>query len=210
MHILIDSIYYYLSVCCQDLNKFTAVQLIHTLNLNVEQARETAALYGTVLAIADFSIISLEHLIRNYTPPPVEFEGEPEQTIYGHLLEVLREIPFDKYPRHLSDSSLDTHQTNIVRICLEYFTQTVKPKSPSPKPEFVRTVGEEEDGFIGPLPPTEVVPTGGNTENQLPQRRYVIMSVAVDTISVDGRLAAWQVKYTRVVKSSPLGKNINL
>jgi len=178
----------------QDLNKFTAVQLIHTLSLDVEEARSTAALYGTVLAIANYNILSLEALIRNYTPPPAEFEGEPEQTIYGHLLELLRDIPFEKYPMHLSNN-LDTHQTNIVRICLEYFTQTVKQKSPSPasKAEFVRTVGEEEDGFVGPMLPTEEVPVGGNTENQLPQRRYVIMAVSVDTVSVDGRLVAWQV-----------------
>jgi hypothetical protein len=37
-------------------------------------------------------------------------------------------------------------------------------------------VGEEETGFIGPLPPTETVPMGGNTTNQLPQRRYVLVS----------------------------------
>jgi hypothetical protein len=36
--------------------------------------------------------------------------------------------------------------------------------------------GEEETGFIGPLPPCETVPVGGNTTNQLPQRRYILVS----------------------------------
>jgi hypothetical protein len=47
----------------------------------------------------------------------------------------------------------------------------------------LQTVGEQE----------EVIPVGGNIENQMPQRRYVTVYVAVDTVSVEGRLVPWQI-----------------
>ena len=178
-----------------ELSRFIARQLVQTLSMDAGQANETSVLYTETLALAEFDVNSLGELITNFTPPQPEFEGEPAQTVYGYLLEALRDIPFEKYPRQLSDSNLDTHQTNIVRICLEYFSQAAKSKSPSPATvsSAPRAVGEEEEGFIGPLPSTEVIPVGANTENQLPQRRYVLMSVAVDTISVEGRLVVWQI-----------------
>ena len=175
-----------------DLQKFICVHLVQTLNVDIEKAREISALYVESLAKAEFNILTLEDAVKNYTPPPPEFEGEPEQTVYGYLLEIMRGVPFDRYPRQLTDGDLDTHQTNIVRISLDYFNQVPKPRTPSPKPS-IRAVGEEEDGFIGPMPHIETVPVGGNTESQLPQRRYVLMSVAVDTVSVDGRLVVWQI-----------------
>lgn len=183
----------------KDLEKFIKVQLVTSIGLDEEQARETAALYAETLAITGFSLESLGDTIRNYRPPEPEFEGEPAETVYGHLLETLRDVPFDKYPRLLTDSGLDAHQTNIVRIALEYFSQLTKPASPSPQQQAqpstacVRTVGEEEEGFIGPMPSAEVTPVGGNTVGQLPQRRYVLMSVSVDTVAVEGRLVVWQV-----------------
>ena len=171
--------------------KFVSVKLMESVN-DVETARDTAGLYIQTIMLANFDLTSLENTVRNYVPPAPEFEGEPEQTIYGYLLEIIREIPFDKYPRKLSNSDLDSHTANIVRITLEYFTRERSPATEMSK-SSVRTVGEEEEGFVGPMQPTEVIPVGGNTDNQLPQRRYVMVYVAVDTVSVDGNLVPWQV-----------------
>ena len=179
------------------LEKYMAVKMVETLKLDLEVAKERAGLYCATLVEANFNYTSLENAVINYVPAAPEFEGEPEQTVYGYLLDTLRDIPFEKYPRKLSDTDLDAHQTNIVRITLDYFTSGEKNRAqsstppPAPAP---RAVGEEEDGFIGPMPSNaNTVPVGGNTIAQLPQRRYVMLYVAVDTISVDGRLVPWQV-----------------
>lgn len=179
-----------------DLRSYMTVQLVRTLKMEVAAATDMAAHYAETLATAGFNYITLRDTIANYRPPEPEFEGEPVQSVYGHLLECLRDLAFEKYPKALSESSLDTHLTNIVRIALDYYSrerrsQTRTP-SPTPRPS-VRTVGEEEPGFIGPMPPCETVPVGGNTVNQLPQRRYVLVAVSVDTVPVEGRLVVWQI-----------------
>ena len=175
-----------------DMEKFMAVKMVETIKLDLDAAKETAGLYVDTLIVARYNFATLEDAVKNYVPPEPEFEGEPKQTIYGHLLETLREISFDQYPRKLSNSDLDSHQTNIVRITLEYFESDRRSATPT-KTSSLRTVGEEEDGFIGPVPSTEEIPVGGNTENQMPQRRYVTVYVAVDTVSVEGRLVPWQI-----------------
>jgi len=172
--------------------KFVSVKLVESVKADLDTARDTAGLYIQTIMLANFDFTSLENTVRNYVPPAPEFEGEPEQTIYGYLLEIIREIPFDKYPRKLSNSDLDSHTANIVRITLEYFTRERSPTTEMSTPS-VRTVGEEEEGFVGPMQPTEVIPAGGNTDNQLPQRRYVMVYVSVDTVSVDGNQVPWQV-----------------
>ena len=59
-------------------------------------------------------------------------------------------------------------------------------KPPTPSVEQKRT---------SPVPPVQedVVPTGGNTSSQLPRKKYVLVSVSVDTIPVESGLAVWQV-----------------
>ena len=48
------------------------------------------------------------------------------------------------------------------------------------------------------MPPCEdAVPTGGNTTCQLPRKKYVLVSVSVDTIPVENGLAVWQVGDTQ-------------
>merc|ERR1712142_547372 len=100
----------------------------------------------------------------------------------------LREISFEKYPRLLTEN-IDGHIISIVRFVLDHFS---KPKSPSPSP-----TPPQEQLKASPTPSEEnkitPVPTGGNTTNQLPKKKYVTVSVSVDTIPVDGRLAVWQV-----------------
>ena len=116
--------------------------MVQTVNVDLEKAREISALYVQSLANAEFNLLTLEDTVKNYTPPPPEFEGEPELTVYGYLLEIMRGIPFHKYPRQLTEGDLDTHQTNIVRITLDYLNQIPKPRTPSPKPS-IRTVMDE-------------------------------------------------------------------
>ena len=129
-----------------DLRNFIAVQLVRTLKMEVPSASETAAQYAETLAMAGFNYAKLRDTITNYQPPEPEFEGEPVQSVYGHLLECLRDLAFEKYPKALSESSLDTHLTNIVRISLDYYTrgrsQSRLSRTPSPTPRpSVRTVG---------------------------------------------------------------------
>lgn len=46
---------------------------------------------------------------------------------------------------------------------------------------------------MGPMPPCEMIPVGGNITNQLPQRQYILVSVSVDTVPVGGVLVIWQI-----------------
>ena len=169
-------------VSFSDMENFMGEKMVETLNLEVDAAKETSGLYIQTLMVANFNFTSLENAVQHYVPPEPEFEGEPKQTVYGFLLETLRDIPFDQYPRKLSNSDLDSHQTNIVRITLEYFESDRRLKTPTPL---------VEEPVVGPMP--EDIPVGANTENQLPQRKYVNVYVAVDTVSVEGKLVPWQV-----------------
>lgn len=129
-----------------DLRSYVAVQLVRTLKMEVAAATEMAGHYVETLAIAGFNYLSLRDTIANYRPPEPEFEGEPVQSVYGHLLECLRDLSFEKYPKALSESSLDTHLTNIVRISLDYFMRDRRSVTRTPSPTVsrpsIRTVGK--------------------------------------------------------------------
>ncbi len=131
-----------------DLRNFIAVQLVRTLQMEVGAASDTAVHYVETLATAGFNFLHLRDTVTDFRPPEPEFEGEPVQSVYGHLLDCLRNLAFEKYPKALSESNLDAHLTNIVRISLDYFTrgrgsQSRLSRTPSPKPQpSVRTVGK--------------------------------------------------------------------
>jgi hypothetical protein len=170
-----------------NLRNYIVDQLVHTLQMDMDKASETAAHYVETLAI------SLQDTITQ--SPELEFKSEPVQSVYCHLLDCLYSLDFEKYPKSLSENNLDVHLTNIVRISSDYFTRQLVGSQatsipPSSKPS-VQTVGEEETLFIKPLSPS--VPVGGNTTHQLPPRRYILVSVSVDTVSVEGKLVVWQI-----------------
>eukprot|EP00092_Neocalanus_flemingeri_P031451 GFUD01034157.1.p1 GENE.GFUD01034157.1~~GFUD01034157.1.p1 ORF type:complete len:1343 (+),score=442.59 GFUD01034157.1:145-4173(+) len=146
---------------------------------------EVVDAYTHTLVLSGFNYTILGQCVTNFQPPEPENPGEPPETVYGHLLGCLREISFEKYPKLLTDN-LDGHTVSIVRFVLDHFS---KPKSPSPSPSPPRDTQKSS-----PVPPSEeTVPTGGNTTNQLPRKKYVTVSVSVDTIPVEGRLAVWQI-----------------
>jgi len=149
---------------------------------------EVADAYSRTLVLSGFNYVTLGQCVTNFQPPEPENPGEPPETLYGHILGCLREISFEKYPRLLTEN-IDGHIISIVRFVLDHFS---KPKSPSPSP-----TPPQEQLKASPTPSEEnkitPVPTGGNTTNQLPKKKYVTVSVSVDTIPVDGRLAVWQV-----------------
>ena len=155
-----------------NLRNYMAAQLVRTFQMEVSTASDTAAHYVETLAIAGFNYITL-----------CNTRFQSAQSVYGHLIHCLHSVAFEKFPKALlSENNLDTHLTNIARISLEYFACVCVSSS-------VPTVGEA--GFIGPL--CETVPVGGNTTNQLPQRRYILVSVSVDTVPVEGLLMVWQI-----------------
>merc|ERR1719480_40698 len=146
---------------------------------------EVSDAYTHTLVLSGFNYPILGQCVTNFQPPEPENPGEPPETVYGHLLGCLREISFEKYPRLLTEN-IDGHTVSIVRFVLDHFA---KPKSPSPSPSPPR-----DSQKSSPVPPAEdsqavTVPTGGNTTNQLPRKKYVTVSVSVDTIPVEGRLA---------------------
>jgi len=150
---------------------------------------EVSDAYTHTLVLSGFNYPILGQCVTNFQPPEPENPGEPPETVYGHLLGCLREISFEKYPRLLTEN-IDGHTVSIVRFVLDHFA---KPKSPSPSPSPPR-----DSQKSSPVPPAEdsqavTVPTGGNTTNQLPRKKYVTVSVSVDTIPVEGRLAVWQI-----------------
>jgi len=145
---------------------------------------EVMEAYGLCLVLSGFNYTSLHSCVTNFQPPEPENPDEPPETIYGHLLNCLREISFEKYPRIITDN-IDGHTVSIVRFVLDHFS---KPRSPTPTPSV-------EQKRTSPVPPVQedVVPTGGNTSSQLPRKKYVLVSVSVDTIPVESGLAVWQV-----------------
>ena len=160
-----------------DLRLYTIDQLVRTLQMEVNKATETAAHYVETLAI------SLQDITQS---PELEFKGEPVQSLYSCLLDRLYGLNFEKYPKPLSENNLDAHLINIVRISSDYFTRQLV-KSPPPGNS------SSETGFIKVIPSPPSVPVGGNTTHQLPPRRYVLVSVSVDTVSVEGQLVVWQI-----------------
>merc|ERR1719464_2595885 len=144
---------------------------------------EVTEAYGLCLVLSGFTYCSLSECVNNFQPPQPENPDEPPETVYGHLLNCLREISFDKYPSILTDN-IDGHTVSIVRFVLDHCS---KPKSPTPPVESRKS---------SPLPPIEEsssVPLGGNTSCQLPRKKYVLVSVSVDTIPVDTGHAIWQI-----------------
>jgi len=144
---------------------------------------EVSDAYIHTLVLSGFTHPTLGQCVTNFQPPEPENPGEPPETVYGHLLGCLREISFEKYPKLLTEN-IDGHTVSIVRFVLDYFS---KPKSPTPPPPSPKK--------SSPTPPAEdsTVPVGGNITNQLPRKKYVTVSVSVDTIPVEGRLAVWQI-----------------
>merc|ERR1719195_2404810 len=144
---------------------------------------EVSDAYIHTLVLSGFTHPTLGQCVTNFQPPEPENPGEPPETVYGHLLGCLREISFEKYPKLLTEN-IDGHTVSIVRFVLDYFS---KPKSPTPPPTSPKK--------SSPTPPAEdsAVPVGGNITNQLPRKKYVTVSVSVDTIPVEGRLAVWQI-----------------
>jgi len=69
-----------------------------------------------------------------------------------------------------------------VKMVMKYFKPEVK--SPSPVPEVKEVPKEDEE---------EVVPKGGNTTNQLAKKKYITVSVSVDTIPVENKNFVWQI-----------------
>ena len=143
--------------------------------------QEVTEAYGLCLVLSGFTYSSLYECVNNFQPQQPDNPDEPPETVYGHLLNCLREISFEKYPVILTDN-IDGHTVSIVRFILDHFA---KPKSPTPPVESRKS---------SPVPPADdVVPLGGNTSCQLPRKKYVLVSVSVDTIPVDTGLAIWQV-----------------
>ena len=149
---------------------------------------EVTEAYGLCLVLSGFTYSSLTECVTNFQPPEPENPDEPPETIYGHLLNCLREISFEKYPRIITEN-MDGHTVSIVRFVLDHYS---KPRSPTPP----AAGAESRKG--SPVPPCEdAVPTGGNTTCQLPRKKYVLVSVSVDTIPVENGLAVWQVGNTQ-------------
>ena len=144
---------------------------------------EVTEAYSLCLVLSGFTYTSLHTCVTNFQPPEPENPDEPPETVYGHLLNCLREISFEKYPPTITDN-IDGHTISIVRFVLDHFS---KPRSPTPP--------AVESRKTSPVPPADegAVPTGGNTSCQLPRKKYVLVSVSVDTIPVENGQAIWQV-----------------
>merc|ERR1719195_1427161 len=68
--------------------------------------------------------------IKSFAPFKTYLSGQdvPPETVYGHLLNCLREISFEKYPRIITEN-MDGHTVSIVRFVLDHYS---KPRSPTP------------------------------------------------------------------------------
>merc|ERR1719187_1316538 len=114
------------------------------------------------------------------------WKGEDE-SLYYHLLSVLRGVPYDMYPDSLKQYDLDGHLSSIVKKTLVY----LNPPSAAPTPQqsdldvtkqsVSLSVSEEDPSFIGPIIPEQeeedVVVAGANARQQLPPRRYLLATV---------------------------------
>jgi len=144
----------------------------------------TADAYVRTLVVSGFNYITLGECTRNFQPPSPSNPGEPPQTVYGHLLDCLREISFERYPSVIQDN-IDGHTVAMVKLVLEHFSspqaQAQTKNSPLPQLAAVPEVKEE------------VVPLGGNTTEQLPKKTYVTVAVSVDTIPMENKNHVWQI-----------------
>merc|ERR1719410_662750 len=89
---------------------------------------EVTDAYGLCLVLSGFTYSSLQQCVTNFQPPEPENPDEPPETIYVHLLNCLREISFEKYPRIITEN-MDGHTVSIVRFVLDHYS---KPRSPTP------------------------------------------------------------------------------
>lgn len=161
------------------LRNYIAQQLVQPVQVEISTAYETANHYVDILLAAGFDFTKLH-----------EFRNEPVQEMYGHLLDSLRILPFERYPIVLSKSHLDTHLNNIARLSLNYFATTEcmgNPKQTSVSNNL--TV----NNFDTEGTPGETMPEGGNTTDQLPQRKYICVSVTVATVPVDDQRVVWHI-----------------
>jgi hypothetical protein len=176
-----------------DLANFLSVQLVKT-SMRMEDAKALAHDYTITWQRAGYDFDRLSKDVMNWVDEPVE--------LYHHMLSVLRVIPYDMYPDSLKQYDLDGHLSSIVKKTLVYLNPPTNPSVQPPvelqaskqnisNSEFT----EEEPGFIGPVIPVqeEEAPPGANTRHQLPDRRYLLATVSVDTVPVEGRLMVWQV-----------------
>jgi len=76
-----------------------------------------AEAYCLTLVRAGFNYPRLMATCTHFTPAEPENEGEPPETLYGHLLGCLREISFEKYPTIITDG-IDHHTVTIVKMVL--------------------------------------------------------------------------------------------
>lgn len=176
-----------------DLANFLSVQLIKT-SMKMDEAKALANDYALTWRIAEYDMLRLKTEV-------VGWQAEREE-LYMHLLNALRGIPYDQYPARMKEYDLDGHLSSIVKKTLVYLNPTPMP-TPQPsesdldtsKQSVSMSVSEEEPGFIGPIIPgaEEVAPPGANTQHQLPPRKYLLATVSVDTVHVEGRLVVWQV-----------------
>jgi len=142
-------------------------------------SQPVAAAYCLTLVRAGFNYPRLRETCTNFQPPEPLNEGEPPETLYGHLLGCLREISFERYPAIVTDG-IDHHTVTIVKLVLDHFSKRPAPTSPPVAP-------------VVKAAEPEVPPPGANTGTQLPRKKYITMAVSVETIPVEGRLAVWQI-----------------
>merc|ERR1719464_195542 len=102
---------------------------------------EVVEAYFLRLVLSNFTYTNLELCVTTFQPVEPENPDEPPETVYGYLLNCLREISFEKYPRVITEN-IDGHTVSIVRFVLDHYS---KPRTPSPAPA--------ESNTISPMPP---------------------------------------------------------
>ena len=149
----------------------------------VGTASDTAVRYVRTLVKAGLNFTRLHNIVTK-SPQSQSYQT----TLHSHLLDNLRRyVTFDKHPKTLSESHLETHLATLVHFSLDYWGRA--------PPQLPETMGKEKQVVPPPPPPPPCcVPVGGNTTNQLPQRHYILVSVSVDTVPLtDGRQVIWHI-----------------
>ena len=162
------------------LRNYIVRQLIRPAQMEIGAAHETANHYVEMLLAAGFNYTKLH-----------ECKNEPLQTMYGHLLDNLRTLPFERYPEVLSKNHLDTHMSNIAHLSLNYLAAAECDDNPRQFPGL-------SNPATTPLPENIEnihlnVPVGGNTTSQLPPRKYIFVSMSVDTVPHDDVRVVWHI-----------------
>lgn len=176
-----------------DLRNFITLQLVQTLKMDIVAATETAIDYTETLVIAGYNYTSLCKTIYKYKSPKSEFKIKEIQLLYGHLLECLWNITFEKYPKALSEKYLDIHLTNIVRLSLDYFIHNQNQMTIASRQTLEQIDKEKECDYNKAISQYEMAPMNDNTINKLSPEKYILVSVSVDTVLVDEQLLIWQI-----------------